>query len=215
MLVASIELKFGGVVVEPGLPIPVDHGMSNHILQAQLNRRAILECDQARANEIRTRYLVDKKRGEEQHLKSQLAKLEASVEAAKHEVAKEAAEALAAESRLAAVAASRRAAESSAKVKLAALNAELARLSGSNGSGELQPSEPSASAGDPSPADDEADSTLEASTQEQPSYSKAQLKRLSLGELREVALTLNIEGAESASKVDIIDTIMSLQTEEN
>ena len=52
MLIASVELKFGGVVVEPGMEIPDNPKMAPHILQAHINRRSILDVDEKRATEV-------------------------------------------------------------------------------------------------------------------------------------------------------------------
>jgi hypothetical protein len=199
MLTAAIELKFAGQIVEPGMPIPADHGMAHHILQAHLNRRLILECDEKRANEIRTKFLKDKLDAEERTLKSTLTRLQADVDAAKREVDKEAAEARAAESRLAAIASARRSAETKAQGRLAELNRQLAELSGRKAP---EPAAPVAAA----PVAPPPSATH---------YSRTALKKMSAGELKLAAAELNIAGAEEASKSELIEAILASQPEEN
>ena len=130
MLIANGELKFGGKILEPGLPIPSDHGMSPHILDAHLSRRSIVDVDQERANDIRARYLKAKRDSEAKIAQRLAAQLEADVAAARAAAEREATEALAAESRLLAIVQARREAKAKAQVRLDELNAKLAELTG-------------------------------------------------------------------------------------
>ena len=128
MLIAGEELRFGGKVVEPGCPIPVDAGLKNHVLQAHLNKRSILDATQERASEIHAAYLKQKRDAEEQRAKLAIAGLEAQVAEARAEVEAAMSAAAAAESRQAELAGVRRDEEAKAKAQLAELDAELARL---------------------------------------------------------------------------------------
>lgn len=205
MFIAGIDLKFGGKVLETGMPIPFDHGMAPHIFQAHLSRRSILDVDEQRAKEYRERYLRGKVEDEKRALKDAAAKLEDGIYKARRDVEASAKAARLAEQHHAKAVEERRVEESKAKDRLASLTAELKRL---QDGGALKP-EPSPQASkilpNPSaglPDDDAGDAT------DPGAYTEAALKRLSKAELLSIAEGLSIAAGEDSTKADIIEAIL-------
>lgn len=211
MLIANTELRIGGGLLEPGLPLPSDVRFPHHVLNAHLSRRSIVEADADTARRIRQRYLEDRRGSEERTLAKLTAHLEAEVASARREIEAAAEASRQAEAALATAVDRRRDEEKAARDKLAQLDAQLVRLAGG---GVPEPmAEPEAVAPVVEVAAPLETAGPPVGAPEPVRWTKSALARKSKDDLVELAGDLGLSVSEENTKPELVEAILDAQKE--